>query len=82
VTRYRDEVEEDGRWTRVYYPVMRDRQPYKLCCCDCGLVHDIEFWVEEDRVAMRVARNRRATGQIRRHMKREALRAGGGERGA
>jgi hypothetical protein len=67
--RYRQETAENGRWSRVVQPVMRDVQPYKMACCDCGLVHDIEFWVEDGHVKMRVARNNRATGQVRRHMR-------------
>lgn len=68
MTRYREEVAVNGRWSRVIQPVMRDKQPYKMACCDCGLVHDIEFWIEDDVVLMRFARNNRATGQIRRRM--------------
>ena len=42
---------------------------YKLACCDCGLVHDIKFWVEDEQVFFQIARNNRSTGQKRRHMK-------------
>ncbi len=66
--RYRDEPAVNGRWSRDVQPVMRDVQPYKMICCDYGLVHDVEFWVRDGRVMMRVARNNRATGQVRRHM--------------
>ena len=77
MTRYRDENRSmNGRWTRDIYPVMHEDRPYKMACCDCGLVHDIEFWIDEGtdggaHVAMRVARNNRATatGQMRRHRK-------------
>ena len=67
--RHRREPAVNGRWSRDIYPVMRDKQPYKMSCCDCGLVHDIEFWIEEGHVAMRVARNNRSTAQMRRYMK-------------
>jgi hypothetical protein len=40
---------------------------YKMACCDCGLVHKIDFRVENGRVQFRVVRDNRATGQIRRH---------------
>ena len=71
MARYRDESEVDGRWSRQIQPVMvhEGRGPYKLACCDCGLVHDILFWIEGDHVRYRIARNNRATGQVRRHMK-------------
>lgn len=69
--KHRRERVLDGKWTRVIYPVMRDKQPYRMACCDCGLVHDIEFWIEDDTVAMRVSRNNRSTAAVRRHMKTE-----------
>ena len=55
-------------WTRWCYPIMDD---YKLVCCDCGLVHDMEFRVtgSYDRIEFRSRRNNRSTGQVRRHMK-------------
>jgi hypothetical protein len=50
---------------------------YKMACCDCGLVHNINFKiVKEDnvdkeikgaRVILQATRNTRATGQVRRH---------------
>ena len=41
---------------------------YKLRCCDCGLVHNIDFRVKNKRVQFRAFRNNRATAQIRRHI--------------
>ena len=54
---------------------------YRMSCCDCGLVHNIDFKIvkanEEvngfkpsdfDRPAFRVFRNNRSTGQMRRYM--------------
>jgi hypothetical protein len=67
MARIKQEVAVNGRWTATIYPVMRHIQPYRMSCCDCGLVHDVEFWIEDNRVAMRVARNGRSTGQVRRH---------------
>ncbi len=47
---------------------------YKFCCCDCGLVHQLDFRVvfdgPEERAQFRVFRDNRATGQVRRHMKK------------
>ena len=76
MAKHRREFAVNGRWSRDIQPVMRDIQPYKMSCCDCGLVHDVEFWVEDGKVMMRVARNARATGQARRHMKPVALKVG------
>gem|GEM_PF-1693013 len=41
------------------------RRGYKLACCDCGLVHDMDFRVAKGRVQFRVRRNNRATAGIR-----------------
>ena len=48
-------------WIR---PVM---EGYKMACCDCGLVHKIDFKIEDGRVWIKATRDRRATGQIRKH---------------
>ena len=40
-----------------------------MACCDCGLVHDMDFRIVGDkakRIEFRVARNNRSTGQVRR----------------
>lgn len=83
--KYKQEVAEKDGWSRNIAPSMKG---YKLGCCDCGLVHDVDFkvvkittrgpngyWEAEDvedddyRVVIRVKRNNRATGQVRRHSK-------------
>ncbi len=41
---------------------------YRLGCCDCGLVHEMDFRVDADGdVQYRVRRQNRATGQLRRN---------------
>lgn len=55
------EEPEEGKWVQ---PV---EQGYKLACCDCGLVHDVDFRVYEGRAQLRMARNNRSTAQVRRH---------------
>ena len=65
--RYRqEEAKHSDGWSRWVYPVMKG---YKMSCCDCGLVHEMEFRVtsDYDRVEFRVRRNNRSTGQVRRH---------------
>jgi hypothetical protein len=42
MTRYRREYEVENGWSRWVPPVMRG---YKMSCCDCGLVHDMNFRV-------------------------------------
>ena len=40
---------------------------YKMACCDCGLVHRLNFHVDEEgRVWLQAFRDNRATGQTRR----------------
>lgn len=45
------------------------RRGYKLCCCDCGLVHTMDFKVKNGRAEFRVFLNNRSTGQVRRYYK-------------
>jgi hypothetical protein len=62
------------------YPVIKDnqlvqpvRRGYRLACCDCGLVHDMDFIIKRygrfTKLRFRARRNMRATAAIRRHMK-------------
>jgi hypothetical protein len=44
MTKYRQEIENETGWTEDIYPLMRG---YKMACCDCGLVHDMQFDVVE-----------------------------------
>lgn len=58
-----------GEWVQ---PEMRG---YKLACCDCGLVHRMQFRImswqrglfPRFKVQFRVWRDNRATGAVRRH---------------
>lgn len=61
-------IDADG-WSNVQQPVLRPKV-YRMSCCDCGLVHDFDFRVEDGHVRFRVRRNNRATGQIRGGMRR------------
>ena len=55
---------EAGEWV---YPIM---QGYKMACCDCGLVHRLDFEVVDvDYVRLRAYRDNRATAAKRRHQK-------------
>jgi hypothetical protein len=40
--RFKKEVELENGWSRWVPPIMRG---YRMACCDCGLVHDMEFAV-------------------------------------
>jgi len=39
---------------------------YRMACCDCGLVHDYVFIIEDGRLYCAAKRNNRSTGQRRR----------------
>jgi hypothetical protein len=59
-----------GEWVR---PVM---DGYKVACCDCGLVHRVDFRVITDVVEFRVSPLPRSTAMTRRWMKRRAEQPG------
>lgn len=61
-----------GEWVQ---PI---RKGYKLRCCDCGLVHRLDFRIYRSRAQFRAFRDERATAAIRRHAK--AKRSGNGTR--
>lgn len=69
MTRYHVEVEEDDGWSRWVQPV---EQGYLMACCDCGLVHTMDFRIHEGRVQFRARRNIRATATKRAWKKRKA----------
>jgi len=43
----------------------------KTCCCDCSLVHNIYLWTKGNRLHEVLFRDKRATGQRRRHNKKQ-----------
>lgn len=77
--RYKQETEEEDGWTRDIQPATMEHNGhhYKMACCDCGLIHDMAFWIEVDdepplvpRVRFKVRRNNRATAAMRAHMRK------------
>ena len=44
------------------------RKGYKLGCCDCGLVHEMDFRLHNGHIQFRARRANRSTGQVRRWM--------------
>ena len=57
MTRYHQQA--DGEWVQ---PVAG----YKMACCDCGLIHRMEFRVRQGHVQFRAWRDNRATSARRR----------------
>ncbi len=54
----------DDGWSRWVRPISRG---YRISCCDCGLVHAMEFRTRGRVVEVRFARDNRSTGARRRH---------------
>ncbi len=54
---------EENEW------IQPKRSNHKDMCCDCGLVHTMDFRIVKGRVQFRTRKNNRATGQARRWMK-------------
>lgn len=59
---------QSGEW------VQPKRRGYKMCCCDCGLVHILNFrlvkWRRGTKIQFQAFRNERSTALSRRHRKR------------
>ena len=67
--RFRIEKEGDNGWSRWVQPVARN---YLMSCCDCGLVHRMEFRVLRERAQFRAQRAPGYTRQERKRIKRKA----------
>lgn len=56
---------EDGEWM---YP---KRRGFRFMCCDCALIHEMDFKYEKGKILLRAKRDNRATGQARRKINRD-----------
>lgn len=43
MAKFRVETAVEGKWSREVHPAMSG---YRMACCDCDLVHDMEFHIE------------------------------------
>lgn len=64
--KYHTYSQKENGWTDWVQPNM---EMYKMMCCDCGLVHNMKFRIEGNKVQFKVSRNNRATAASRRHKK-------------
>jgi len=64
--RWKQAIEKADGWTD--WIKIHDAR-HRIACCDCGLVHDLEFELQNDVLMMRARRNMRSTAQRRRHLK-------------
>ncbi len=56
----------DDGWSDWIHPL----PGYRMACCDCGLVHRMEFDIDDEgRVIFRAGRDTRGTGQLRRRLR-------------
>jgi hypothetical protein len=53
---------EDGQWVRPQH------EGFRLACCDCGLVHELNFRVVDGAVEVQAIREPRATRGLRKRM--------------
>jgi hypothetical protein len=64
--RYNDRISKsvgpDG-WSAWQWPY---HDNYRLACCTCGLVHDVNFKISNRMVGVKFKINRRATAAMRR----------------
>ena len=66
MTRYRQQHEIEEGWTEWVHPL----PGYKMACCDCGLVHNLEFRIDAiGQINFRASATRALTAQMRRHRK-------------
>ncbi len=61
--KYPQYIAKKGKWCKWVQPI---RKGYKMACCTCGLVHDMEFRLYRGSIQFRARANNRATGQLRR----------------
>jgi len=55
-------IQQNGQWFKI------KGRKHRIACCDCGLVHDLEFRIRKGKIEFRAFRHNRATGQKRRWM--------------
>jgi hypothetical protein len=73
--KYGQVIANKGEWSRWYSPIHGvGNKNYRMACCDCGLVHEMQFRVMKDSrgrnsVILRAKRNNRATSAMRRKKK-------------
>jgi len=55
----------DGEWIAV------TKRGFKEQCCDCGLVHTLNFKIVDGKIMIQTTRDERATAAVRRAFKFE-----------
>jgi len=66
MARIRVETADEHGWSDWIHPL----PGYRMACCDCGLVHNLEFRIDDaGQINFRASRNTRSTAAKRRYMK-------------
>ncbi len=64
MARFRREIANEDGWSDWIRPLPN----YRMACCDCSLVHTMDFDTDVDgHVIFRAKRNERSTAQMRRY---------------
>lgn len=64
MAKFRQEHGDEDGWSDWIHPL----PGYKMACCDCGLVHNMQFRIDDlGQINFRASRNVRSTAQMRRH---------------
>lgn len=63
IRRYMEHPIDIDGWTEWIEP---DQKLYRIRCCDCRLVHDLQFRIDDGKVQFRARRNIRRTAASRR----------------
>lgn len=64
MAKYPRMIEGEDGWCEWQHP----EEDYKMACCDCGLIHNMQFQLSADnKLLFRASRNNRATAAMRRH---------------
>ena len=51
-------------WSNWEQPI---RKGYRMACCDCNLVHTVDFRIHNGRIQLRMKRNNRSTSALRKN---------------
>ena len=62
MSEYDNLIEDEKGWSKWFEP---SPERWLLACCDCGLVHDVQFRVTEGKLSLRFSRNKRSTAMKR-----------------
>jgi hypothetical protein len=65
MAKFKQEFADESGWSRWIQPI---RKGYRLGCCDCGLVHTMEFRIFSRRIQFRVRRNNISTARLRKSL--------------